>query len=405
MVELYEDLGSLALLPSGIRNRDRYGENSKIEFVTDAGNVFDNLTNADNSITFYILRYKKNEIAIIKAIEKWSQGFEIEFEFMPYFKDDIYNKDPKIDLYRYFTVAKSKSGFMKNLSKIMTMIHKVYDIKSKDITNNIDFMTLLPDENKIALQNKRNKIHNNIYGFEYNGKNVPSNHSRKRIYGKIHGNFSKPTDEYYQNQLKVRLKKYLDSKLPDLSIFEKMKDIKEVINNIKSLKIKNYEYSVTNWHPYNINLQDLVNGKDIFIDYDPDFHYYRQSSGINIPKKIKVKIILDNNGLNVENIYGMDEDDNIKPISDYTFMPIVNESKKTVKPILKESIDEPYKPKDDNTMPKITQKRVKLLTLRDVNRLKEIRNNKRKEIARDSIFIPFLYGPQEQEQGGGLGGL
>ena len=44
--------------------------------------------------------------------------------------------------------------------------------------------------------------------------------------------------------------------------------------------------------------------------------------------------------------------------------------------------------------------------LRSLNRLKKIRNAKREELAQNSVFVPYLYGPPEQnpEDMGGLGG-
>lgn len=71
-----------------------------------------------------------------------------------------------------------------------------------------------------------------------------------------------------------------------------------------------------------------------------------------------------------------------------------------------ESNDAPYNMEEDKSAPKLKDKRKKTLKLKDVNRLKKIRNQKREELAQDSVFVPLLYGPeatpQEQGPGGGM---
>jgi len=81
-----------------------------------------------------------------------------------------------------------------------------------------------------------------------------------------------------------------------------------------------------------------------------------------------------------------------------------------IKKMLKESLDEPYHPEDDETMPDVDEnsRRKPVLTLRVLNKLKEMRNTKRTELAQDSVLVPYLYGPPETpegEMGGGDLGL
>ena len=47
--------------------------------------------------------------------------------------------------------------------------------------------------------------------------------------------------------------------------------------------------------------------------------------------------------------------------------------------------------------------RKKTLRLCDVNKLKKIRNQKREELAQDSVFIAPLFGPQPEQGGGDMG--
>jgi len=83
------------------------------------------------------------------------------------------------------------------------------------------------------------------------------------------------------------------------------------------------------------------------------------------------------------------------------------ELKKELNIILESSdnSDSPYNRLDDKNLPKVGMKRKPVLKLKDINRLKKIRNQKREEIAQDSVFIPYLYGPQESQEPGGMGGL
>ena len=67
--------------------------------------------------------------------------------------------------------------------------------------------------------------------------------------------------------------------------------------------------------------------------------------------------------------------------------------------------DSPYDKLDDKNLPNVGMRRRPVLKLKDLNKLKKIRNQKREEIAQDSVFIPYLYGPQENPEAGGMGGL
>ena len=68
--------------------------------------------------------------------------------------------------------------------------------------------------------------------------------------------------------------------------------------------------------------------------------------------------------------------------------------------------DFPYEKQEDESVPQLGQTRKKVLTLRDLNRLKVIRNKKREEMAQDSVFVPILYGPDmSNPEGGMMGGM
>lgn len=66
-----------------------------------------------------------------------------------------------------------------------------------------------------------------------------------------------------------------------------------------------------------------------------------------------------------------------------------------------------YNRETDNDVPQLNQNRKKILKLCDVNRLKKIRNKQREELAQDSVYVPILYGPNMNPEGGdmGMGGL
>lgn len=75
--------------------------------------------------------------------------------------------------------------------------------------------------------------------------------------------------------------------------------------------------------------------------------------------------------------------------------------------VLTENVDAPYEREEDKSAPKPNQKRKPVLTLRALQRLKKIRLAQREENARDSVFVPILYGPEigGEEGAGGMGGL
>lgn len=70
----------------------------------------------------------------------------------------------------------------------------------------------------------------------------------------------------------------------------------------------------------------------------------------------------------------------------------------------KTNFDAPYDVRQDQSMPKIGHRRKPVLTLRKLNQLKKIRNEKREELAQDSVFVPILYGPDmSNPEGGDMG--
>lgn len=76
-----------------------------------------------------------------------------------------------------------------------------------------------------------------------------------------------------------------------------------------------------------------------------------------------------------------------------------------LKILLNESDDSgEYNPSKDSSNYNIDDERKPVLTLADLNRLKAIRLQKRKELMQDNSFIPVLYGPQPEEKTGMGGG-
>lgn len=70
----------------------------------------------------------------------------------------------------------------------------------------------------------------------------------------------------------------------------------------------------------------------------------------------------------------------------------------------KTNFDAPYDVRQDQSAPKVGHKRKPVLTLRKLNQLKKIRNEKREELAQDSVFVPILYGPDmSNPEGGDMG--
>lgn len=68
------------------------------------------------------------------------------------------------------------------------------------------------------------------------------------------------------------------------------------------------------------------------------------------------------------------------------------------------SFDFPYDREEDFDQPKQNYTRKKVLKLKDIHKLKKIRNQQREEIAQDSVFIPLLYGPKLNPEGGDMMG-
>ena len=78
-----------------------------------------------------------------------------------------------------------------------------------------------------------------------------------------------------------------------------------------------------------------------------------------------------------------------------------------VRTALMEGVDVPYDAKEDKSIIDSVDKRKPVLTLRKLNALKKMRNAVREEVAQNVVFVPYLYGPPEnqgedQNMGGGL---
>lgn len=88
-------------------------------------------------------------------------------------------------------------------------------------------------------------------------------------------------------------------------------------------------------------------------------------------------------------------------------MDITKKVRKEVRKALKEGLSEPYNRQNDETLPDIEKTRQpKLLTLKMLVQLSKMRNERQEELAQNSVFIPYLYGPQpEQQQDQMVGGL
>lgn len=85
---------------------------------------------------------------------------------------------------------------------------------------------------------------------------------------------------------------------------------------------------------------------------------------------------------------------------------MINELKKILLEDEQQTLNSPYDRQEDNSIPHLGEKRKKVLRLADINKLKRIRNQKREELAQDSVFVPILYGPQANpEEDMGLGGM
>lgn len=83
----------------------------------------------------------------------------------------------------------------------------------------------------------------------------------------------------------------------------------------------------------------------------------------------------------------------------------MNEIMKELRQKLFEDLDSPYYKEDDKSLPHQRDKRKPVITLKRINQLKKMRNDKREELAQDSVFLAYLYGPSEQQEGGDMGGM
>lgn len=83
----------------------------------------------------------------------------------------------------------------------------------------------------------------------------------------------------------------------------------------------------------------------------------------------------------------------------------MKEYMKVLKQKLFEDLNAPYQSEEDKSVPNSGEKRKPTITLRRINQLKKMRNDKREELAQDSVFIPYLYGPAEQQGGEDMGGM
>ena len=77
-------------------------------------------------------------------------------------------------------------------------------------------------------------------------------------------------------------------------------------------------------------------------------------------------------------------------------------SKEEIKLLLEADEENQYNPTKDKSAYNIDDERRPFVTLKALNKLKHIRMQKREELMQDNTFIPVLYGPDEQDNSGGM---
>jgi hypothetical protein len=350
---LFEGLGKLAavgdwgIMKLNSLQRKNIGENINIKITKDLHKAYSYCYSSIKVLGVFV-RYERDAIAFIV---KKSYDDKCSFDIKTSIDNFIYNSTEHLDdvsgrwsTYSFSTTG-ALSGFQKNMKYLIKWLAIALHEDPKVTTSKIDYQIVYADENREEVSRQRMNA-TMPYGFY----KMNDGHNRTNIV--------RDTRSYvWSNNLKRRLEKYINNKLPDLSILKKLNNWRDCVENIKKFKIgvAIYELSESTWSN-SINIVHFLSGSE-----QPKL-IYRFSNLSNLsgsksvysefPISINIILGIDIDKIVVKQVYGEDIYGKDLPLENFKFMvnKQVNESV-----ILKEGIEEikRYFPKlDEETLKK-----------------------------------------------------
>ena len=309
---LLEDLGNLkAVSPRILKNyvlnsygyKNKMGKNSEVYILRGDGSVIYNeflkLTSTNKKFLF-IFRYGQEDLFILKDDYSYNSYVELRIttlEDYEYIKRESPN-DVHLDTYRKM---KSESGVKKFYNDVVKFLMECTNKPKKDIQEKINYQIILEDETRSDKQKERNSARDYNYDLVINGKHVLSNNLMNK------------------DNLRYRLKQYIESKLPSFNNINDIPKDVSMFENIKKFKLLGEIYELSTTYNLRTNIVDLFNGHTVYIVYRIDSRY---RNIINYPYELYFGIRLNNDKLVVDKIMGGSgryRDNEPKPLEYWSF--------------------------------------------------------------------------------------
>lgn len=302
---LKEDWGDLIAISPSIRNSlknkfgSRYsnkifGKNSTVKVLHLSGKeVYELLTAGEdngrsNDIVSVVIRYGQQDmILLINDSSSWQVEINVS---MADDLDDICDEFSWQDRISLPKTVKSESGCVKLCNNLINFLYGISHLDNfsyiphdkKAIAQKINFQVIYSDKDKVAIQQNRKKLKNNNYYATVNNIRTPSNTT------------------LLQKDLNLRLKNYIQSKLPQYD------DVSKLPKDMKLFK-KNSQFKlfgcVYKYDDNETTLKNLLNTQKGYVAFGNEFRY-QSNIFKNYPRYIIFEIILNNQyQLSVGNIF------------------------------------------------------------------------------------------------------
>nr|DAH71222.1 MAG TPA: hypothetical protein [Caudoviricetes sp.] len=292
---LKEDWGDLiAISPSirsSLKNRfgSRYsnktfGKNSTVKVLHLSGKELYELLTAgedngrNNDILSVVIRYGQQDmILLINDSSSWKVEIDVR---MADDLDDICDELSWQDRISLPNTVKSESGCVKLCNNLINFLYGISHLDNfsyipydkKAIAQKINFQVIYSDKDKIAIRQNREKLKNNNYYATVNNIRTPSNTT------------------LLQKDLKLRLKNYIQSKLPQYDDVSKLPKDMKLFKENSQFKLFGCVYK---YDDSETKLKNLLNTQKGYVAFENEFRY-QSNIFSDYPRYIIFEIILNN---------------------------------------------------------------------------------------------------------------
>lgn len=292
---LKEDWGDLIAISPSIRSllksrfgtrysNKAFGKNSTVKVLHLSGKELYELLTAgedngrNNDIVSVVIRYGQQDMILLFNN---SSSWQVEIDVNKADDlDDICDKLPWSERISLPNTFKSESGCVKLCNNLINFLYGISQLDDfsyiphdkKAIAQKINFQVIYSDKDKVAIQQNREKLKNNNYYATVNNIRTPSNTT------------------LLQKDLKLRLKNYIQSKLPQYDDVSKLPKDMKLFKENSQFKLFGCVYKYDNSET---KLKNLFNTQKGYVAFENEFRY-QSNIFHSYPRYIIFEIILNN---------------------------------------------------------------------------------------------------------------